>query len=70
MFIILADFDFRGGGRGGGGCLCVSGVHFGGAAGEGGVCGGRGGGRKRRWMRATYSTWVLNADAQYFKDEL
>ena len=25
---------------------------------------------KRRWMRAKYSTCVLNADAQYFKDNL
>ena len=28
----------------------------------------RGGGR--RWMQAKYSTCVLDADAQYFEDEL
>ena len=41
-----------------------------GRRGRGGVFGWvGGGGRKRRWMPAKYSTCDINADAQYFKDE-
>ena len=43
---------------------------FGGTTGNGCVCDGGGGdGGKRRWMIAKYSTCVLHADAQYFKDK-
>ena len=59
MFNILADIGFRWGGRGGGDCLCVSGVIFGRAAGGGE---GEGTGTEVDASKILYLRCVLNAD--------